>query len=60
MNKRQKKKKWGKDWKMWMILLGGHPKKLFAIPKKSPYEVLTTTLTARQVIGRRKKGKWTC
>lgn len=51
MNKRQKKKKYGKDWEVWMALWGGHP-------KKSPYEVLTTILTTGRMLGRRKKGKW--
>lgn len=60
MNKRQKKKKYGKDWKVWMVLWGGHPKRMFVVPKKSPYETLTTILTIQRVIGRRKKGKWTC
>lgn len=58
MNKRQKKKKYGKDWEVWMVLWGGHPKRMFAIPKKSPYEVLTTTLALQRVRGGRKKGRW--
>lgn len=49
MNKRQKKKKYGKDWEVRMVLWGGHPKRMFAIPKKSPYEVLTTTLALQRV-----------